>query len=263
MNTNQPPALVGILGGVGPKATLELCQHIIEYTPAVRDQDHIPLLIYNNSQIPDRIDGILGNGQSPLSELIRTAKLLEREGCKFIVIPCNNAHYFLEEIRKNLHIPVLDMISLTKLYLQKHLPLISKIGLLTTDASRTLRLHEKRFKSAKIEIMMSSDTMQRNNVMEALFGTRGIKAGYHDSEYNKSLLLEASSELITKGADAILAGCTEIPLTLSQADFSIPFIDPAKILALEIVERAMNTHVYTQDTFLAITNSARMKTLNA
>lgn len=86
--------VIGILGGMGPEATAELFLRIIKATPAQRDQDHLRVIVDNNPKIPDRTAAILGEGQSPLPEMVRTARNLERAGVDFIVMPCNTAHYY-------------------------------------------------------------------------------------------------------------------------------------------------------------------------
>ena len=105
--------IIGILGGMGPEATADLFYRIIRSTPVKRDQDHPRTIIYSNSKVPDRTAAILGKGPSPLPEMTMAATKLEKTGADFIVIPCNTAHYFIEELRKEIDIPILDMIELT------------------------------------------------------------------------------------------------------------------------------------------------------
>src|SRR5208337_1505190 len=91
---------IGILGGMGPEATIDLFTKIVHSTPVSRDQDHLRLIIDNNPGIPDRQKAILENGPSPATMLIKTAKNLAVAGADFIVMPCNTAHYWIQEIRK-------------------------------------------------------------------------------------------------------------------------------------------------------------------
>ncbi len=97
--------IIGILGGMGPAATLALYERIIALTPAQCDQDHLRVIIDSNPKIPDRTAAILGNGESPLPAMAESAKTLERAGADFIVIPCNTAHYWLDELQKEVAIP--------------------------------------------------------------------------------------------------------------------------------------------------------------
>ena len=91
---------IGILGGMGPEATIDLYYRIIKATPACKDQDHIKTIIYSNPKIPDRTKAILSEGRSPLPELLSTASAIKRAGADFIIIPCNTAHYFINALRK-------------------------------------------------------------------------------------------------------------------------------------------------------------------
>ncbi|GAH53208.1 unnamed protein product, partial [marine sediment metagenome] len=109
----MPEKIIGILGGMGPEATVDLFHKIIKFTPAKKDQDHFRIIIDNNPKIPDRTAAILGKGEDPLPALQETARNLEKAGVDFIIIPCNTAHYFLPQIQKSVNIPVLNMIEET------------------------------------------------------------------------------------------------------------------------------------------------------
>jgi aspartate racemase len=127
--------MIGILGGMGPEATLDFYRHIINLTPAVIDQDHIRVLIYSNAKIPDRTEAITADGDSPLFELIESAKLLERSGAGIIAMPCNAAHYFLPQMQKEISIPILDMIEETCRALRECRPPPPQGGGVGTDRS--------------------------------------------------------------------------------------------------------------------------------
>jgi len=92
MKSQQKEKTIGILGGMGPYATVELFSKILKFTPARKDQEHLRIIIDNNLKIPDRTEAILGNGKSLLPEMIATAKNLEKAKVDFILIPCNTAH---------------------------------------------------------------------------------------------------------------------------------------------------------------------------
>jgi len=105
--------LAGIVGGMGPLATIELMRLVMEETPATCDQEHIPLLVYSNPQVPDRTKAVLGEGQSPVQALIESSRLLEKAGVTFLVFPCNTAHYFLPEVQSAVSVPIINMIEET------------------------------------------------------------------------------------------------------------------------------------------------------
>ena len=101
---------VGILGGMGPEATVLLMKKIIECTQAQDDQDHIPLLVDNNTQVPSRIGAIINkNGSDPLPELCKMANSLEQNGASALAMPCNTAHYWYEDLQKKINVPIINM----------------------------------------------------------------------------------------------------------------------------------------------------------
>ena len=120
--------VIGILGGMGPAATLDLYRYITNLTPATKDQDHIRILIYSNPKIPDRTEAITGRGQSPLPMLIESARILEKGGAGIIAIPCNGAHCYVAEMQVNLGIPIKNMIEETCRTLRLHLPNAGIVG---------------------------------------------------------------------------------------------------------------------------------------
>ena len=104
---------IGIIGGMGPMATVDLMQKIIQATDAHEDQEHIHILVDNNTDIPDRTAAILGQGPSPLPELLKSAERLTTQGADFLIMGCNTAHYFLPLMLPELKIPVISMIEAT------------------------------------------------------------------------------------------------------------------------------------------------------
>ena len=229
--------VVGILGGMGPEATIDFFTKIVKGTRVKKDQDHLRILIDNNPKVPNRTLAIQGKGPSPLPQLIQSAKVLESAGADFIAIPCVTAHHFHAPLQKRVKIPVLHIVKETMRYLQTRLKAVHKIGLLATSGTIQSGLFQKALSLSEIELILPNPELQKNKVMEAVFGKGGIKA-IGPSEKSKRLILEASRELIRQGAQAILAGCTEIPLVLRDGDLPVPVIDPVAILAKAVIEKA-------------------------
>jgi aspartate racemase len=146
--------MIGILGGMGPEATLDLYRHIISLTPASRDQDHLRVLIYSNPKIPDRTEAITADGESPLVELVESAKLLEREGAGIIAMPCNSAHYFLPQMQRAVSIPILDMIEETCRTLRQTLPSVQKAELIAALGTVRSGVYHRSLEKAGIEILV-------------------------------------------------------------------------------------------------------------
>jgi aspartate racemase len=229
--------IIGILGGMGPEATIDLFTKIVKETKVKKDQDHLRILIDNNPKIPDRTLAIQGKGPSPLTQLVRSAKVLEKAGADFIVIPCVTAHYYYESLQKRIKIPILHIVNETVKYIQNRLKGIHKIGLIATTGTVQTHLFQKSFSQIGIELVLPSSEVQEKWVMEAIYGKGGIKA-IGPSECSKRLILEASEKLIHQGAQGIIAGCTEIPLVLKEGDLPVPVIDPISILAQAAIVKA-------------------------
>jgi aspartate racemase len=229
----MPEKIIGILGGMGPEATIDLFYKIIKFTPAEKDQEHLRIIIDNNPKIPDRTAAILGKGEDPLPALQETAQNLEKAGADFIVIPCNTAHYFLSSIQESVNIPVLNMIEETAKETKKRIPQIKKVGLLASIGVYKSEIYHQRFKKFNIEVI-SPEEKDKEEIMKVIYT---IKAGDLSKRVKKNIL-KITQKLIDKGAEAIIAGCTEIPLILKEGDVSVPLIDPTQILAKAAVQKA-------------------------
>ena len=229
----MPEKIIGILGGMGPEATIDLFYKIIKFTPAEKDQDHLRIIIDNNPKIPDRTAAILGKGEDPLPALQETAQNLEKAGADFIIIPCNTAHYFLSSIQESVNIPVLNMIEETAKETKKRIPQIKKVGLLASIGVYKSEIYHQHFKKFHIEVI-SPEEKDRGKVMKVIYT---VKAGDLSEEVKKNIL-KITQKLIDKGAEAVIAGCTEIPLILKEEDILFPLIDPTQVLAKIAVQKA-------------------------
>ncbi|MCD4771582.1 amino acid racemase [archaeon] len=225
--------IVGIVGGVGPEASNKFCELLIKNTPARKDQDNIPFLHFCNPQIPDRTDYIVGVGEDPVGELIETSRALENAGADFLVIPCNTAHYFLSQVQEEVSVPIVDMTKVLVKSVLSKCPPIRKIGLLATTGSIRGEIYQDYFSSVGVEVVLLDDEDQEKLVMDAIYGENGVKAG--KKNFPRKKLKEAVDKLVDMGAEAIVLGCTEIPLVLNQKDFDVKLYDPMDLTAKEIV----------------------------
>ena len=226
---------IGILGGMGPEATVYMFDLIVRLTDAEKDQDHIPVIIYNNPHIPDRTKAIREDGPSPLKMLTHGAKLLEKSGASFIIMPCVTAHYLYYEIKKNIKIPFLHLIEETFEYIKENSSNFKRIGLLATDGTLSTDLFHKYCRIYNIDIVLP-DKKNQKEFMDTIYGKQGIKAGYKIIQ--KRTMIRIVEDLIEKKAQAIIMGCTEIPLILKDNDVTIPLIDPLEIIAKKSIIKA-------------------------
>lgn len=239
MQTSRHTSVIGILGGMGPAATADLFQKIIELTPARRDQEHLRVIIDNNPHIPDRTAALKGVGESPLPMMLKSARILEAAKVDFIVVPCNTAHYFVRQLEPELKVPVLNMIEASVDFVTKCHPGTRSCGLLASTGTVISGVYENAFRERGIKMIVPDENEQETLVMEAIYGDEGIKAGGRAGAPRRNLRLAATS-LQQKGVEIILMACTEIPLALLPEDADVPLLDTTAILAKATVERALD-----------------------
>lgn len=231
-------AVIGILGGMGPMATVDLYRKIISNTPAQCDQDHLRIIIDNNPKIPSRINAILKGEESPLPELIRSAQLLASCGVDFIIMPCNTAHFWFTDIQKAVNVELVHMIDNVACYLEKDSPDLSgKMMLLATAATIQTGLYDKAFAAHEMKLAVPSNQEQQivSGVIEE------IKAGHiEDNPYIKQLSKVMNSNY-EKGIRGFIGGCTEIPLIFPYISGNFSKYDPTEILAKHAVDKALNS----------------------
>ena len=133
--TRHNERTVGILGGMGPEATVDLMQRIIRLTPALDDADHIRCIVDNNPKVPSRIKAIIeGDGEDPGPCMADMGRRLEAWGADFLAIACNTAHYYYDAVREAVHIPVINLIDLVANHVKDQFPELGKVGILASPA---------------------------------------------------------------------------------------------------------------------------------
>jgi aspartate racemase len=221
--------VVGILGGMGPEATLDLFQKIIKFTNASKDQDHLRVIIDSNPKIPDRTEAILGRGEDPVPMMVRSVLALERAGASFVVIPCVSAHFFLDQLRSQVDLPILSIFDETANYLIRNFPDLRTVGLLaSTGTVRGGRFQKRLLESGIVVVMPEPDDRQK--VVSIIYEIKRLNAS-QVYEKGKEVLVDVSRRLIQRGSQGIISGCTEVPLVLESKDLPVPVFDVVSILA--------------------------------
>jgi len=228
--------IIGILGGMGPEATSYFFDLIIRNTRAEKDQEHIPVIIYNNPLVPPRSDAIQKMAPDPVPSLLNGVRALIRAGADFCVMPCITAHYFLPEVQKEVDIPFVHLLDESAKWAADTLPGLKKAGLISSSGTLKTNLFHEPFSRIGVKIL-ESDEGNQNIIGEAIFGQKGIKAGFTAGD-PKKMIISAALELIKRGAEAIIAGCTEIPLVLKPKDIPVPLIEPMEISARVCIQKA-------------------------
>ena len=221
---------LGILGGMGPLATVEFMMKIISQTPAHNDQEHIPMIVSSVPQIPDRTAFIMGHGTDPYPELKHSFDQLEQSGAECIVIPCNTAHYWYPQLSATSHVHTISIIDsvVQETQMRKH----KTIGLLATTATMKARMYQQKLNQYNIDVI-ETDDLQQQAVMAGIYE---VKAG--NVEKGKAMMLPVFKDMLAQGAEAVIFGCTEIPVALAEQNMNSPTrcLDSLEILAKYCVE---------------------------
>ena len=229
---------VGIVGGVGPAATVDFMSKLVNGTDAARDQDHIKILVEQNPQIPDRTENLVGGGTDPTVALYSTCKKLERGGADILAIPCNTAHAYVDRIQRHLDVPIISILSATTDAIREMSPRINRVGILATNGTIHSGLYQNALEEARLEYLIP-DEFHQALVMESIYGREGVKAGFTQGLCQRQIR-QAFDHLVENGAEAIILGCTELPLIVSgtrETLGGIP-IDPTDVLARKCVQLA-------------------------
>ena len=222
--------MIGILGGMGTQAGLDFCNKLAKFYRGKLDQDYPMFVLYNKSNTPRRPEN-LKKYNKILKELVSGCKMLEKNKCKFIVMPCNTAHYWHKDVQKKINIPLLSMPKEVFLHTNKVCKKNSKIGILCTEATLKTKIYNKYF-DKKFNLISPNKSMQKKSVNKAI---NFVKMGkVKDAE---KILKPAVNYLIKQKCKKIILGCTELPIAIfayksfRKAKESKLFIDPNLLLA--------------------------------
>ena len=245
--------MIGILGGMGTQAGLDFCNKLaIQYRGKI-DQDYPLFFLYNKSKIPGRPEsigtttGVLSNRfenisskkkyEKVLKSLIEGCKKLEKANCKFIVIPCNTAHYWFEDLQKKIKIPIINMPKEVFNHTKKNCKKNSRIGLLATEGTLKTKVYDKIF-NKNYELFFPNNKLQKQNVNKAI---KDVKMG--NVKKAAKVIQPAINYLIRNKCKKIILGCTELPIaifaykSIKTVKSSKIFLDPNLILATSAVKK--------------------------
>ncbi|MDD4503683.1 MAG: amino acid racemase [Clostridiaceae bacterium] len=216
--------VLGIVGGMGPLATVKLLEKIVMLTDAKCDQDHLHIIVDNNTSIPDRTSYLIGAGEDPREYLIHSAKLLCTMGADYLIMPCNTAHYFYSDIVKEINIPFLHMIEETARKIKSDNPESVKVGLLATEGTCKTGVYDDIFREYGMQVIKPSIEKQKyvSDIIYGIKENRGIDIGS---------FLSAAEELKAAGCETFVLGCTELSVLHAQHKLQGNFVDPMEIIA--------------------------------
>ena len=230
--------MIGILGGMGTQAGLDFCNKLVKINKVKTDQQYPLFVLYNKSNIPNRTENI-NRYNKVLKSLLDGCKFLEKNKCKFIVIPCNTAHYWFDDLQKKTKIPIISMPREVYVSALKTCKKNSKIALLATEGTLKTRVYNKLF-DKKYELVNPGKSIQAKNVDKAI---KFVKMG-QIIEAGKAIK-PAVNFLIKNKCKKIILGCTELPIAVftsgsfKKVQLSKNFLDPNMILAEAAMQRVL------------------------
>lgn len=241
------PFKLGLIGGLGPAATVDLFDKIVKATPATYDQEHFKLVIEENPQIPDRTACLLDGGADPTLAMYNCAKRLQNDGCDAILIPCNTAHAFLPRLLRGLTVPFIDMQETMLNHIKERFGEDARIGLLGTTGTMRTGIYSQKAEKLGLKIF-TPEPQYQERVMSAIYGPKGAKAGYTDGVCYDDLYAAAEHLVSRYDCNVLILGCTELPLIFHECDDfkcagkTVAIVDPTATLARKAVEVAIATN---------------------
>ena len=212
--------VVGVIGGLGPEAMIDFYNKLLVETGAATDQDHLHVILNSNPKVPDRQMSLAGTGPSSSPLLVETAQVLEGAGADFLVMTCNTAHAYEADIMAATTIPFISILDVSVAAAQQRVAGLRTVGILAASGCVGASLYQDRFAEAGIGSVVPS-VVEQEQLMGLIYR---IKAGDHAAEISTQMA-DLAERLIERGAEIILAACTEVPLALTDDDISQPLLD--------------------------------------
>jgi aspartate racemase len=222
-------SILGVLGGMGPLASAQFMLRLTLLTPAARDQEHIPAVLWSDPRVPDRTRGKRAGGADPLPWLLHGIEGLKRAGCGAIAIPCNTAHGWYDEMQRAAGVPILHIVEAAAADLRRIGISSGTIGVMGTQATLDMRLYQERLGSLGWDCIIPSQVQMDRLVSPAI---ARVKANRVAEAYEP--LARVVNALADRGAAAIVLGCTEIPLGIQAGPMEAlhaPVVDTIDALA--------------------------------
>lgn len=233
-------ALLGVLGGMGPLATVDFLGKLIAETPATRDAEHIPVVVYSVPQIPDRPRAILENGESPLPAMLKGIRTLKAAGAACIAIPCNTAHYWYDDLVREGGLPILHIAEAACAQFAARSIRAETVGLIATQGTLAAGFFQERLGALGYRCIVNTAADQESLVLPAI-----ERVKRNELPQAHALIVRAAQNLHAQGAQAIILACTEIPLALEHeaTDIAGVCVDATRALAQACVawSRAQRT----------------------
>lgn len=232
---HKEDTMLGVLGGMGPLATVDFMDKVIRNTSASCDQEHIEMIVCSATSVPDRTAAILHQGSDPLPAMLDALRRLERSGATRIAIPCNTAHYWYDALQAKSPVPILHIVDSVADALAERGMQGTTIGVLATNGTVHAGIYQKRLANLGFSCLIP-DAKAQAEIMRAI---RLVKAGNIDQA--AAALIREARTLVARGCSHVAMACTEIPLALAAVDTDLrqKLLDPTELLARACVKSCL------------------------
>ncbi len=202
---------LGVLGGMGPLAAADFLGKLAGATNASCDQEHIPVILYGDCTTPDRTASILGQGPSPLPQLLAGIEFLNTAGCAVIAIPCNSAHCWYDEMARASRVPVLHIVEASALKVRRNNAGTRRVGVLSTEGTHRMGIYRSTLERMGLEVIAPTAEDFRELVSPGIADIKANRITAAQARFDV-----AADRLLGRGAEQIILGCTEIPLGMQR-----------------------------------------------
>ena len=221
--------ILGVLGGMGPQASASFYETIIKNTKAEKDQDHIDIILYSHASIPDRTKAIESDDTDTIYSILKSDLLkLKSFGASYMAVPCNTSHYFLDKIKEELDINLVNIVDETVSYIIKNN--VRKVGILATDGTIEKKIYESKLLKNDIQVTIP-DKENQKIIMDIIYNS--IKKGLI---FQKEVFFKVVDYLEEQGCEKVILGCTELSYYGEKENLGDFFINPQVILARKCIE---------------------------
>jgi len=231
--SGRPAKTAGVMGGMGPDATVDFMARVIALTSSGRDQDHIHMLVEQDPTVPNRQDAISSGVDNVSSHLAEMAQRLEACGADFLVMVCNTAHVFLNDVHTTTNIPFISIIDESVGEIGRICAGAKCVGVMATDGCLDTNIYQDAIAASG----RTSVVPDEENLKKLMHWIHAVKAGDQSDEVKQGMASVADA-LVNDGAEVLIAGCTEIPIVFDGSDFAVPVVASTDILARRTVEFA-------------------------
>lgn len=222
---------LGIIGGMGPAATVDMLDKIVRYTDAASDREHIRVYVDVNTTIADRTASIKGTGPSCLPAICESAKKLADMGADYLILSCNTAHYYLDEIRATIDRPILSIVDAVTEYVTDHG--INTVALLATEGTMLGRVYTDTLEHAGVKVVLPTEEEQKV-AMKAIYDVKEMGAERTDT----TALNDVVRHFGEQGAKTVILACTEFPLIVDKMTDVVTYLDATEILVRKAIRTA-------------------------